>query len=221
MSTWSLVGGGSRHRWRRTCAAMLRCALALGVALVWALPAQAQTGEISGRVTDVVTGQPIDGALVTAVGTNVRAQTRMDGLYNLVGVPAGQQRVRVAIIGYATQTATVNVQSSLVTTVDFELNRSVISLDEMVVTGQAGAVSRREIGNSIATIGAETMANLPIQDVGQALQGMAPGVTVMDNSGQVGMGQQFRKGIRRDRRKTNHFETWQIIQVIPHEYDLA
>jgi TonB-dependent SusC/RagA subfamily outer membrane receptor len=164
----------------------------LGAAALCTVSAQAQTGEISGRVTDAVTGEPLEAAAVVVLGTNIRARTRVDGLYNLMGVAMGQHRLRVMIIGYATQTATANVQSGLTTTVDFALNASVISLDAMVVTGQAGAVSRREIGNSISTIGAETIANLPISDVGQALQGLAAGVTVMDNSGQVGVGQRIR-----------------------------
>ncbi|MHC4448103.1 MAG: TonB-dependent receptor plug domain-containing protein, partial [Planctomycetota bacterium] len=169
-----------------------RAGLPLCAVLLWALPAQAQTGEVSGRVVDEVTGRPIEGAQIVIVGTNIRAQSRVDGLYNLVNVPLGSQQVRVMIIGYATQTATLTTQPGVTATLDFTLSRAVISLDAMVVTGQAGAVSRREIGNSISTIDAETIANLPISDVGQALQGLAAGVTVMDNSGQVGVGQRIR-----------------------------
>jgi TonB-linked SusC/RagA family outer membrane protein len=161
-------------------------------ALLWAFPAQAQTGEVSGRVVDETTGQPIEGAQVVVVGTNIRGQSRVDGLYNLVNVPVGSRQVRVMIVGHATQTATLTIQPGVTVTLDFTLSRAVISLDAMVVTGQAGAVSRREIGNSVSTIGAEQIANLPIRDVGQALQGLAAGVTVMDNSGQVGVGQRIR-----------------------------
>lgn len=169
-----------------------RAGLAMCAALLWALPAQAQTGEISGRVVDEATGQPIEGAQVVVVGTNVRARSRVDGLYNLVNVPSGPQQVRAMIIGYATQTATLTIQSGVTVTVDFTLGKAVVSLDAMVVTGQAGEVSRREIGNSLSTISADRIQALPIANVGQALQGLAAGITVMDNSGQAGIGQRIR-----------------------------
>jgi TonB-linked SusC/RagA family outer membrane protein len=164
----------------------------LGIALVWALPAQAQTGEVAGRVVDAVTQQPIEGVQIVVVGTNVRATTRLDGLYNLSGVPAGQQQLRAVLIGYATKTASTAIQAGATTTIDFELTRAVISMDAMVVTGQAGEISRREIGNSMAGINSSQIERLPVLNISQALQGLAPGVTVMEGSGQSGIGQRIR-----------------------------
>ncbi len=173
-------------------ALLWRAGLAMAVAFLWALPAQAQTGEVSGRVVDEATQQPIEGAQVVVVGTNIRARTRADGLYNLVNVPSGPQQIRAMIIGHATQTASLTIQPGVTTTVDFALGKAVVSLDAMVVTGQAGEISRREVGNSLTTISADRIEALPIDNVGQALQGLAAGITVMDNSGQAGIGQRIR-----------------------------
>ncbi len=173
-------------------AALLRAGLAVCAALLFALPAQAQTGELSGRVVDQTTGQPMEGAQVMVVGTNISARTRADGLYNLLGIPAGSQQIRALIIGYATQTATLTIQSGVTTTLDFQLSRAVVSLDAMVVTGQAGEISRKQVGNTISQISARDIEALPTPTASDVLQGMAAGVTVMDNVGQAGAGKQIR-----------------------------
>ncbi len=176
---------------RRTT--LLRTGLLLGaLGALWALPARAQTGEVAGRVVDAVTSQPLEGVQVSVVGTALRTRTRPDGMYNLIGVPAGSQQIRASVVGYSMQTVTLSVQSGMTSEVNFNLSQAVISLDAMVVTGTAGEISRREVGNSIAQISAQEFENLPITDVGQILQGRAAGVTVMDASGQAGTGQRIR-----------------------------
>jgi TonB-linked SusC/RagA family outer membrane protein len=141
---------------------------------------------------DAVTNQPLEGVQVMVVGTALRARTRPDGLYNLTGVPAGSQQVRASIVGYSMQTATLAVQTGITATVDFALSKAVISLDAMVVTGTAGEISRREVGNSLTQISSQEFENLPITDLGQILQGRAAGITVMEASGQAGTGQRIR-----------------------------
>jgi TonB-linked SusC/RagA family outer membrane protein len=166
--------------------------LALVAWVVFTVPAHAQTGEISGRVVDATTNEPIEQVQVVVVGSNISARSRSDGLYNLVDVPVGTHYVRAAVIGYSTMTAEVNVGAGLTTTVDFALNRAVISLDAMVVTGQAGEVSRREIGNTIAQVSSRDFENLPTPTVGDVLQGTSSSAMVMDNSGMVGVGKMIR-----------------------------
>jgi TonB-dependent SusC/RagA subfamily outer membrane receptor len=184
MSRWGVRRFGLA-RWGPTTLALVALAV-LGA------PAQAQNGEIAGQVTDAVTGQPIEGVQVVIVGTTYRDRSRADGLYNLTDVPPGEHSVRAAIIGYATMTAQVNVAAGITTEVDFALNRAVVSLDAMVVTGQAGEISRREVGNTLSTISSRDFETLPTPTVSEVLQGMASGVAVMDNSGQVGAGKQIR-----------------------------
>ena len=61
--------------WRRVIAA----AVIAGVALVAPRAARAQTGKISGVVTDAGTGQPIEGVQVRVVGTGYGAITQPNG----------------------------------------------------------------------------------------------------------------------------------------------
>ena len=56
------------------------------------MPPAAGRGSISGRITDVITGQPIAGATVEVVNTsNPTATTDADGRYRLITVPEGQR----------------------------------------------------------------------------------------------------------------------------------
>jgi outer membrane receptor protein involved in Fe transport len=64
-------------------------------------------------------------------------------------------------------------------------------LDEIVVTGTAGAARRREVGNTIAQINTAAVVDRPLQ-VTDVLTASAPGVDVASVGGEIGQGQQIR-----------------------------
>ena len=99
---------------------------------------------IEGRVTDATSGQLLNDAAVTVVGTGLGTLTNPVGYYSLTNVPAGEHTVRVVIIGYATQERQVTVSAGQATVADFALEVAAINLDEIVATGVAGRVERRE-----------------------------------------------------------------------------
>lgn len=79
--------------------------LCLMSALAWA-----QTGTVSGTVTDAVTGEPLIGANVFLEGSSSGTVTDTDGSFSLV-VPAGRQVFTVSYVGYASESRTVEVQA--------------------------------------------------------------------------------------------------------------
>ena len=173
-------------------APLLAVPLALLVSLaLFTAPAVAQTGTIEGRVTTASSGDPVQGARVALVGTNVGTQTDDDGRFVLLNVPVGTRRLQVLLIGYAMGTLQIRVRPGVVTPATIELNTSVLRLDEIVVTGTAGQARRRQIGNSIAQIDVGDIADPP-QNVNQMLQGRAPGVQVYQTTGMAGSGSQIR-----------------------------
>ena len=63
----------------------------------------AQQGSVSGRVTDTDTGDPLVGANVLVVGTNLGAATDVNGEFSISRVPAGAQRLNANYIGYGSK----------------------------------------------------------------------------------------------------------------------
>jgi len=115
----------------------------LAVAGPGAVTAPVPAGTIEGRVTDAVTGQPLQDAAVFVEGTAFSALTNTAGRYSLSSVPAGEHTVRVVILGYATQEKQVTVTAGQKTEADFALAIAPVNLDEAAATGAAGGGQRR------------------------------------------------------------------------------
>lgn len=173
------------------------CARAVGLALVLQLAAatpgwaQAQ-GTIQGTVMEEATARPIAGVSIHVVGTTLGAISGADGRYVIRSVPAGTHTVRVMSIGYARADTTLAVVAGETATGNFMLTRSVIALDELVVTGTAGAQEKRTLGNSVGTIQAAALADAPITNITELLTARTPGLTLMSNSGQTGSSSNIR-----------------------------
>ena len=161
---------------------MLACALALAHA-----PAAAQQREISGTVVAAQTGAPLVGARVTLAGTARGVNTGAGGAFRITA-PAGEVRLRAAILGYAARDVAVPAGQSEVT---IRLEVDALNLEEIVATGQATGVARRNLANSVATVRAADVERAPAQTVDKALQGKVPGAIISTNSGAPGGGVQM------------------------------
>jgi TonB-linked SusC/RagA family outer membrane protein len=166
-------------------------ALAAAAVLLTAGPAAAQTGTVEGRVA-AVGGNPIVGAQVSVVGTNLGTRTSDDGRFVLMNLAAGSHQIRVTAIGYKAAVLRVSVNAGAVATVSAELTPSVLQLDEVVVTGTAGQARLRELGNTITQIDLTREVKDPPASMDQMLQVRAPGLQVMQGTGSAGAGAQIR-----------------------------
>lgn len=63
----------------------------------------AQTGKISGTVTDKKTGETLIGVSVKIAGTTKGISTDVDGKYSLGGLASGKYSVQISYIGYSTK----------------------------------------------------------------------------------------------------------------------
>ncbi len=148
------------------------------------------TGTVRGKVVSEG-DRPISGATVVLEGTRVGTLTNAEGVYTITNAPAGSHTVRAQMIGFARLDKPVTITAGQVTTVDFQLATQAISLDEVVVTGTAGAARKREVGNSIAQVKVSDVA-APSAGVSALLQSQAPGMVVTESSGMAGSGSQIR-----------------------------
>jgi TonB-dependent starch-binding outer membrane protein SusC len=146
-------------------------------------------GAVEGVVREAGTMRPLAAVQVSIQGTGLGTLTNREGRYALENVPSGEVTVVAQSIGYSTGRETVTVRTGTSITVDFALRETAISLDELVVTGTAGATERRRLGNTISTIdAADVTTNQPIASMDELLQGRASGVSVLQTSGTVGTG---------------------------------
>ena len=179
-------GGGRRRVGLLTLCSALFLSLGLFSPPV-ATGLEAQNGILTGTVVNT-SGQPVANAFVTIRESNRSGITNARGQYSFQNVPAGEQEVQVTSLGYRTTVQTVMIQAGQTATLDFTLSVSAVALDEVVVTGQAAGIARREIGTSIASVDVTALEGAPINNLSQLLQGRAPGVNVMPGGGKSGQG---------------------------------
>jgi TonB-linked SusC/RagA family outer membrane protein len=168
----------------RTRYVLITLVTVLLAAATSAVEAQQQAA-IRGTVTDSTNQAGVQGALVTVVGTALRAETNANGQYRIVNVPTGTVAVRVQLIGYGPAQVNVSLSPGEEATVDFSLAPGVAQLEEIVSVGY-GTETRGELASAVSTVKAEELANQPIASVDAALQGKAPGVQVVQNAGNPG-----------------------------------
>src|SRR5687768_2583790 len=163
-------------------------ALLLGV---MSAPASAQGRTITGSVRDSLTGAPIAGARIGLLGGTMAVSPNAAGQFELPGVPAGEVTLQVRAVGYRRQDVRVPAG---VSTVEVALGRDVFKIEEIVVTGQATGVERRNLANAVATVSAEDIGAVPqmTASLEQVLQGKVAGVDIQSNGGAPGGGLQVR-----------------------------
>ncbi len=158
------------------------------VTLLGGAEIQAQTREITGTVTDATTAGPVAGATVLISGARLGTYTEEDGSFALSVAAAGRVSVEVRLLGY--EPVTVDMPEGT-DHVDIALDIDVLRLNEIVVTGQATGISRRNLANAVSTVSASDLDRVPAASVEQALYGKVAGASIQSNSGAPGGGMQL------------------------------
>lgn len=165
----------------RKTAGLMLAAFLLSVQMVWA-----QNKTVIGKVTDSKDGSPIPGASVTVKGSRSGTTTGSDGTFTL-SVPEKTKALIISALGFEAQEAAISGSS-----VEVSLKAGATqSLDEVVVVGY-GTKIKRDLTGNIARIKGSEIANTPVANFTQALQGKAAGVFVEANNGKVGEGVKVR-----------------------------
>ena len=178
------------------------------------LRAQAPTGTVTGRVVAAASAaaaqaaaanagrtasqgatasqataaqSPLAGARVSVVGTTLQTLVRDDGRFVLPRVPAGTQRIRVNLVGYAPSEQTVTVAAGQPTTVNFSLNATAVALSQVVVVGY-GTQRRADLTGSVASVQSTQLQQTTVNTLEQGLQGRVAGVQVTQGDAAPGGG---------------------------------
>lgn len=127
-------------------------------------------GKITGSITDAETGEPLPGATVTIESLGTGAAADADGRYVILNVPPGTYTLEASMVGF-TRTVVENVEVSIdrTTTINFELSEAVIEGEEVIISATRPLVEVDRT-TSISYMDAESIANLPVQEVSDLLQ---------------------------------------------------
>ena len=137
----------------------------------------AQT-KVNGTVISQDDGQPVIGASVFVVGTNVGTVTNPNGQFSLT-VPAGKNTLRITYVGMEPLEVTARPNMRILLTSDRT------ALDEVVVVAY-GTAKRQSITGAVASIDSKDIEQRISTTVTGALEGAAPGVQVNNTYGEPG-----------------------------------
>lgn len=133
---------------------------------------------VSGTVTDEK-GEPIIGANVIEKGTQNGSITDVDGKYTIsVTVNA---LLYVSYIGYIPQEISVGNQN----TIHIVLQENVQEIEQVVVVGY-GTRKKSSLTTAVSSVSGDELTNNSSSDLRKSLQGMVPGLTILDNGGDPG-----------------------------------
>lgn len=198
------LGNGPRDALRihsRTGPPALVVGLLAGLLPVsFAAPLMAQsTGTVRGVVFEAGSLRPLGSAQVQVVAVDgaappepIFALTDGEGVFVLETVPAGAVEVRASYLNHSARIVTVAVSATNATEALLELPPTVFDLDEIVVTGTAGAFAKKQLGNTIATVDAAELEDAPITNLSELLQAREPSVVGLTSDGATGSGMRIR-----------------------------
>lgn len=137
-----------------------------------------QNRQVSGKVSDSG-GSPLPGVSVTVKGTSQGSVTDATGKYSL---QAGNNATLVfSYIGYTSQEIVVGTKS----TIDVSMAEDAAALSEVVVVGY-GTQKKSQMTGAISQVTAKQITEMPLTNLGQALQGRAAGVDVSQSGSKPG-----------------------------------
>jgi TonB-linked SusC/RagA family outer membrane protein len=126
-------------------------------------------------------------ATVGILGTSGGVRTNERGEYRL-RVPATQDvTLLVRAIGFRRGGASVNRNQ---TTADVALDKDVLQLEGVTVTGTATTIEKKNAATSVSTVSAEELTRAPAASIENALQGKVIGAKIDMNNGAPGGGAQ-------------------------------
>lgn len=128
----------------------------------------AQSGELSGKITDKDSGEglPFANVYVTINGLPLGSTTDFDGFYSIKPIPPGTYDLTVEYIGYQTSKTTgVQVIADKITFLDIQVAEESELLDEVVVIEYRTPLFEKDQTSSGSTVSKEDIANLPTRNV--------------------------------------------------------
>ncbi len=152
------------------------------------VPRKATDANLFGHVVDRTTHEHIAYATISVVGTTFGTVTDASGHYFLKNLPEGEHLVEVRALGYAAQQTSVTLSRGSTLELNFEVEQSGISMDEVVVSASRSATLRREAPALVSVLDAALLERSNASCLAQGLS-FQPGVRVEDDCQNCGFTQ--------------------------------
>lgn len=133
-----------------------------------------QQNEVHGIITDT-SGKPMSGVSIIIVGSKKGTFSNEEGEYSLNANISDQ--LEFSFIGYINQRIAVNGN-----TLNVRLESTSTALNEVVVVG-FGTQKKADITGSVYQVTSKEIENRPVNNLGQALQGLVPNLNITNSNG--------------------------------------
>jgi TonB-dependent starch-binding outer membrane protein SusC len=140
----------------------------------------AQKKEISGKVTDFATGEPLNGVSIVAGKSKTGATTKPDGTYSVM-VDAKVKSLTFSFVSYGPQTISIEGKESI----NIAMVSEAATQTEVVVIGY-GTQKKSSVTGAVSKYKNEKLDQSPVSRLDQALQGKIAGVQVQNLSSEAG-----------------------------------
>jgi TonB-linked SusC/RagA family outer membrane protein len=135
---------------------------------------------VTGKVTSSEDGQGIPGVSIMIKGTNKGTTTDGTGSFKIVS-SSEKDILGISAIGYVSTEVAIGKRSSINITLAVENQ----ALSEVVVVGY-GTQKKSQLTGAISQVSAKQISEMPITNLGQALQGRTAGVDVSQSGSKPG-----------------------------------
>ncbi len=143
--------------------------------------ATAQTSKVTGKIYSEADGEPVIGASVLVMGTNLGASTDIEGNFTIENVPASATTLRISYVGLATQEVQI-VRGKAMKVI---MTEDAAVLDDVMVVAY-GTAKKSAFTGSASVIKAEKIEQRQVSNVTNALSGTIAGVQTQSSNGQPG-----------------------------------
>lgn len=146
--------------------------------------AQSINFTIKGTVTDE-NGEPLTGVTVKMVETLRGALTDLSGNYQIESAaPEGEYTLTFDYVSYQSQRRKVALALGKSTIIEnVSMGNDILSLDEVVVTGNSPTSTRRQLGNAVGVVDSRSLEKSGTTNALGALAGKVAGAQINQNSG--------------------------------------
>lgn len=149
---------------------------------------------IIGHVIDKKTGEHLPYITVSIKGTTIGTTTDATGHYFLKNLPEGKFTLEVKFIGYQTEQKEVVLEKGNTLEINFELEESNISLNEIVVSANRNETSRRIAPTLVSVLDVKTFERTNSTTIAEGLN-FQPGLRVENNCQNCGFTQVRMNGL--------------------------